>query len=124
MTGARRLAALVVGILSLACCSQAVAAKSSISLSSSGALTMGSQVTFNVSTSATSRPFVDLQCYQNGTWVYEQWGGFYAGSLNGQTFTLGPTGLWTSGGANCTADLVSLDNYKPRVLASTSFNVG
>jgi len=122
---------LVAAVLALMLAAPSFAGKSTISLvtlnaSTTGASTgptMGSQVSFNVSTTATSKPFVDVQCYQNGTWVYEQWQGFFAGWTGGQTFTLGPTGLWQSGAADCTADLVSLDSYKPRVLTSMKFHV-
>jgi hypothetical protein len=89
-------------------------------------LTIGSQATFDVSTTATSKPWVDARCYQNGALVYEQWAAFYPGSIDykyGDIFTLGPTRMWSSGSADCTADLVSRDNYQNHVLASTSFQV-
>ena len=62
------------------------------------------QVTFAVSTTATSQPWVVVKCYQNGTLVYEQANGIFATSL-GQTFNLGPTPAWTGGAADCTATL-------------------
>src|SRR5262249_48924003 len=93
--------------------------------SATSQVSIGSQVTFNVSTDKTSQPWVDVKCFQNGTRVYEQWNGFYASYQFGQTFTVGPTQLWTSGAANCTADLdYFTSNGTARTLASTSFNAG
>jgi hypothetical protein len=37
----------------------------------------GGSVTFNVSTTATDQPWVNVSCYQNGAWVYGQWQGFF-----------------------------------------------
>ena len=86
--------------------------------------TFGSQVTFNVSTDKTSEPWVDLKCSKGGVLVYEQWNGFYGSYQFGQTFTLGPTQMWTSGAANCTAYLdYFTSNGSARTLASTSFSV-
>jgi hypothetical protein len=86
-------------------------------------LSRGDRVTFNVSTTATSRPWVNVNCYQGGTWVYGEWQGFFPEYLYGQTYTLGPTRLWQSGGADCTAALVSKDGNRDKTLASVSFYV-
>jgi|SRR5215831_12839005 len=84
----------------------------------------GQQVTFSVSTSATSYPWVDTKCSQNGTVVYEQWAGFFSSYNGSDMFTLGPTQLWSGGAASCTATLVSFDkNGKASTLASTGFSV-
>ena len=91
----------------------------------------GSQVTFNVDTSQ-QEPWVSVACYQNRTAVYGQYWGFWAGyspSVVTSTmaadgvFTLGPTPLWSSGSASCTATLytVSAKNYKKTVLATLGF---
>jgi hypothetical protein len=83
----------------------------------------GQQVTFNVSTTATDSPYVNLRCYQNGVFVGEAWRGFFPTSLTGQTFTLGGSTLWQSGAADCTA---YLDKYTKRgwqQLAAISFHV-
>jgi hypothetical protein len=66
----------------------------------------GQNVTFNPSTTVTTRPYVKLDCYQNGVWVYDQWAGFYAGFPWPwlQTFPLSSS-TWTSGAADCTATL-------------------
>jgi hypothetical protein len=83
----------------------------------------GEQVTFDVTTNATSQPWVDAKCYQNGKLVYEQWNGFFADYKYGQTYTLGPTNSWPGGAADCTADIVDRDNYQLRVVGSMSFHV-
>jgi hypothetical protein len=108
----------------------ALAGRGSISLvipdaiaSSTGGPHFGEQVTFSVSTNATSRPWVYANCYQNGTWVYGKWAGFFADYSGSTLFTLGPTNLWQGGDADCTAELVNRDNYQNKVLAKTSFHV-
>lgn len=86
-------------------------------------LSRGDRVTFNVSTTATTRPWVNVNCYQGGTWVYGEWHGFFPEYLYGQTFTLGPTRMWQSGGADCTAALVSKDSNRDKTLSSIGFTV-
>jgi len=87
----------------------------------------GDSVTFNVSTDATTQPFVHLRCTQNGTLVAEGWQAWFYGAAGTQTFTLGPTPAWQGGAADCTATLENWDNYgtkgKISVLASTDFHV-
>lgn len=84
----------------------------------------GRDVTFNVSTTATSEPWVNLSCYQNGTWVSGQWQGFFPGYPWGQTFTLGPTPSWQGGAADCTARLVKFGrNGRETTLATANFHV-
>ncbi len=92
--------------------------------SSDGLAHYGGQVTFNVSTTATDRPWVNLSCYQKGTWVYGSWAGFFPDYRWGQIFTLGPTPSWQGGAADCTARLVKFSsNGRERTLATTSFHV-
>ncbi len=50
----------------------------------------GQEVTFAVSATTTTQPWVALECSQNGTLVYKQANGIFANSLD-QDFTLGPT---------------------------------
>ena len=69
----------------------------------------GEQVTFRVSTSATSYPYVTLKCSQGGL-VYQASKGIFPTSL-GQNFTLGPTPSWQGGDADCTATLEDWDSY-------------
>lgn len=84
----------------------------------------GQQVTFNESTTATSYPWVETRCYQNGQLVYDAWAGFYPSYTGSEMFTLGPTELWSGGSASCTANLDNMGRTgKPSVLASTSFTV-
>jgi hypothetical protein len=82
------------------------------------------QVTFAVSTNATDRPYVLLNCYQNGAWVYAAQAGFYPSYPFAQGFTLAST-AWTGGAADCTARLGALNAYgtKFRELASMRFYV-
>lgn len=86
----------------------------------------GQKVTFNVSTTATTKPWVTLKCSQNGALVYKQSNGIFATSL-GQVFTLGPTPSWQGGEADCTATLENWDSYskngKITALASIGFRV-
>lgn len=86
----------------------------------------GQNVTFNVSTTATTRPWVTLKCYVGGTLVDKDSNGIFAGSLD-QIFTLGGTQLWQSGAGDCTATLENWDAYSKNgsitTLASMSFHV-
>jgi hypothetical protein len=77
------------------------------------------EVTFNVSTTATSEPWVELVCYQSGTSVYRAWDGYFERSLTTRDFWLSSSG-WTGGAADCTA---WLETPKGAQLASTSFHV-
>lgn len=91
--------------------------------STDGLAHYGQQVTFTVSTSAT-KPWVGLDCWQNGTWVYGSWSGYFPSYEWGQVFTLGPTNSWNGGAADCKAKLVTFSlNGRERVLATTSFHV-
>ena len=87
----------------------------------------GDTVTFAVHTTATAYPWVTVKCIQNGTLVGQGTVGIFATSV-GRNFTLGPTSLWRSGTASCSATLENWDSYsrngKITVLASTSFPVG
>lgn len=87
----------------------------------------GQSVTFNVSTNATTRPFVHVRCSQNGSLVYEGWQAWFYGANGIQSFTLGGTTAWQGGAADCTAYLENWDSYskngKIAVLAQTAFHV-
>lgn len=100
---------------------------SSVSLvlldSSDGLAHTGQQVTFTVITSATTRPFVSLNCYQAGIWVYTASAGFFPDYPWSQAFTLSSS-AWMSGAADCTARLYSTkDGTRTRTLATASFHV-
>jgi hypothetical protein len=82
------------------------------------------QVTFNVSTTATNRPYVVLNCYQSGTWVSTANAGFFPEYPWAPDFTLA-SGGWMSGAADCTATLYMFtSNGKTKNLTSMSFHVG
>ena len=87
--------------------------------STDGQAHYGQTVSFNISTTATTQPWVHLQCYQAGAMVAEGWDGYFDGSLSGRNFGLySPS--WSSGAADCTGSLTTPDHT---VLASTSFHV-
>jgi hypothetical protein len=130
---------LIVGVLLLVTASAGLAASggprpssSSISLqlpaspTTSGSTNpiYGEAVTFNVSTTATTQPFVHVRCSQSSTLVYESWQSWAFGA---QMFTLGGTTAWQGGAADCTAYLENWSSYSKNgkivVLASTSFHV-
>jgi len=103
-------------------------ANSSLSLvllnSTDGLPHWGQQVTFNVSTTATTQPNVSLDCYQNGSLVYGAVAGFYPSYPWPwtQIFTLSSPS-WKSGGANCTASLYYFSGKKTTTLTTMSFQV-
>jgi opacity protein-like surface antigen len=131
----RRNSLLVIATLAaaLAVASAAMAAKGASSLSvvvvgpSTNAATVqpsyGGQITFDVSTNETDRPYVNVRCYQGVAFIYDSWQGFWTGYYTDPVFTLS-SGYWTSGAADCTARLVYFDKLgRERTLASTSFHV-
>ena len=64
----------------------------------------GEKLTFTVSTTTTTRPFVSLECFQGGARVYSMSAGFFADYPFTTTYTLSSS-YWTGGAANCTASL-------------------
>jgi hypothetical protein len=83
----------------------------------------GDTVTFNISTTATDRPYVNLQCFQNGILVAQGWNGFFDGALNTtRNFALN-SGSWQSGAAECTAYLDMATSKGWQQLTSVSFHV-
>jgi hypothetical protein len=83
----------------------------------------GGQITFDVSTTETDQPSVNVRCYQDGTWVYDGWQAFWAGYPHAPIFTLS-SNYWTSGPADCTARLVYVDRRGlVRELTSMGFHV-
>ena len=84
----------------------------------------GDVVTFDISTTATTQPFVNLQCYQNGAQVLNAWNGFFVGSFNtNDNFGLS-SAAWQSGAADCTAWLDKSTKRGWSTLGSMSFHVG
>jgi len=83
----------------------------------------GDEITFEVSTTSTDEPFVNVRCYQGDAFVYDGWAGFFAWAWGGQTFTL-TSPKWQGGEADCTARLVMwARNGRERTLASMDFGV-
>jgi len=80
----------------------------------------GQHITFNVSTTLAS-PYVDLQCFQNGTLVAEGWEGFFVGALSDGVFGL-YSPQWLGGAADCTAYLAYQTKRGWQRVASTSFH--
>ena len=82
----------------------------------------GDTVTFNISTTATTQPYVNLVCSGNGI-AYNSWKGVFAGSLDTNWNFVLSSGGWTSGAADCTATLGMYTKQGFKKLASTSFHV-
>lgn len=79
----------------------------------------GDTITFDVSTTQTGNPFVNLKCYGNGI-GYDSWSALWPAA--GSFILSSPA--WTSGTADCTANLVMyVNSNRYKVLASTSFHV-
>jgi hypothetical protein len=93
-------------------------------LNGDGLPNWGDTVTFNESTTATTQPYVNLLCYQNGVLVMNSWNGFFDQALNPtRNFGLySPS--WQSGAASCTAWLDMYTKQGTKELASVSFQVG
>jgi hypothetical protein len=82
----------------------------------------GDQLTFSVSTSA-SYPAVELDCQQNGVWVYAQVVGFYPTYMWPQVYSL-QSPNWTGGAADCTATLYTTGKNGSRTtLATNSYHI-
>jgi hypothetical protein len=93
----------------------------------SGGPVVGDPVTFNVSTNATNFPYVEVLCFDANNPSFLLFGqtlGFFAAYPGGPqpTFDLGPTQVWSTQNANCTATLFSNDHNR-KDLASVSFTV-
>ena len=90
-----------------------------------GSANWSDKVTFTVSTTATDKPSVKLNCTQGGALVYTSSAGFYPDYPWpwAQTFTLA-SGAWTGGAADCTASLYYFNGRSYPVVATTSFHAG
>src|SRR6187200_3063071 len=103
------IAALVVGVIAGTAFASNGNGKSSLSLvmvsvtrsTADSGPTFGDQITFDISTTATDKPYVNLNCYQNGKWVEGDWARFYDDPIYpwSRNFYLGPTQLWQGGAA-------------------------
>ena len=129
----------IVAVLLLVTASVAMAAggggkqssSSWISLSSTGGAATtavtGSSVTLFEGTTAVTRPFVHLKCFQGGSLVLEGWNAVFTSPTGSANFSFSSP-AWQSGtAADCTAYLENWDQYgtkgKVSVLASTNFQV-
>jgi hypothetical protein len=90
-----------------------------------GAPNWADTVTFNVSTTATTQPNVDLKCTQNGVVVYGATTGFYADYPWPwtQNMTLSSS-AWGGGAASCTARLYAFAGSGTTTLATLGFTAG
>jgi hypothetical protein len=82
----------------------------------------GDQITFDVATTATDQPHVDVVCTQNGATVYSATTGYYASYPWPwtQVMTL-QSQMWTGGAADCTATLYYFDGRHTPVLSTLPF---
>jgi hypothetical protein len=82
------------------------------------------RVTFDVSTTATDRPFVGLRCWQGTNWVLDGYVGYFPGAMGDPWFTLSSP-YWADGvEASCTARLFSYDRRgNQNVLTTMTFPV-
>ena len=80
-------------------------------------------VTFNASTTATTNPYVNLMCYQNGTLVLSSTLGYFPTALNTTYDFQLYSSWWTGGAADCTAWLDMPTKQGWQHLASASFHV-
>jgi len=84
----------------------------------------GQQITFKVTTAATTEPHVNLKCSQSGAVVYTTTTGYYATYPWPwtQTMTLSSS-AWTGGAADCTATLYYFSGKRTITLLTMSFPV-
>jgi hypothetical protein len=90
--------------------------------STDGVAHWGQHVTFDATSSA-QYFFVQVDCSQGGTVVYQQALGFYVGWAWTRNFTL-MSGAWTGGAAECGARLYASnsDGSNPQTLATLTFS--
>ena len=94
-----------------------------VDIDGNGVVSHGDRVTFTIATTATTRPFVALNCYQNGAWVYSQSVGYFADYPWDQWFILSSTS-WPTGAGSCTAKLyMTRDGTRTTTLSTLNFGV-
>ena len=82
----------------------------------------GETVTFAVTTTNT-RPYVSVNCYQGGAWVYAASAGFFPDYPWSRNFILAASS-WPGGAADCTATLyTTTDGIRTTTLATLNFHV-
>lgn len=130
---ARRIARIAVLCLALALVPAALAGRGG-SGGSSGGYTVAvdqpapyrfaQEITVTTDTPASSKPWIDLSCYQGGARVLASThAGFAEGWYYGWPFPLGPTGMWTGGAADCELVVWHQSRNKRVVDARTAFHV-
>lgn len=93
--------------------------------STDGKAHYGQQVDFVVSTTATDKPYVRLNCYENSVWVMTDSTGYYPSyPWPGHVFTLRWDAYHTPGAeADCTATLYYYTSRGTTTLATLNFHV-
>ncbi|HEU5034191.1 MAG TPA: hypothetical protein VFT62_05450 [Mycobacteriales bacterium] len=126
------------GLGSMAVAAPALAAKGAGAAKNSGSSTLtlvlldstdgvphwGQQITWDVSTTATTAPHVSVTCDQGGVVVYSAQSGYYPSYPwpSTQDMTLSSQS-WTGGDADCTASLYYFDGRKTVTLKTLDFHV-
>jgi hypothetical protein len=96
----------------------------STDVNANGVSNWGDTITYKVSTTATSSPQVSTQCYQNGVLVLHGSASFYAGNpFAYMEYLQLESGMWTSGGGDCTATMYYTSHKGTVTLATLSFHV-
>jgi hypothetical protein len=91
--------------------------------STDGLAHWGQRVTFDVATTATDEPHVDLTCRQDGDVVLGATTGFYDSYPWPWTRTMTlSSNAWTGGDADCTATLYYFNGRKTPILKTSSFH--
>jgi len=87
--------------------------------------THGGRVSFDVSTTATDRPFVGLRCWQATTWIYDAYVGYFDDWMYDRDWFVLDSPTWSSGiQAACTARLFYYDKRgRQKVMATNDFAV-
>jgi hypothetical protein len=94
-----------------------------IDVNGDGLPNVGDTVTFNVSTTATDTPTVNLTCYQNGVAVFGAQGAFYASDpWQWSRYMKLYSASWGSGAADCTATLSPMSGSP--ILDTVRFTAG
>ncbi|HYS36229.1 MAG TPA: hypothetical protein VEO01_11415 [Pseudonocardiaceae bacterium] len=84
----------------------------------------GQSVTFTVSTTATTEPYVSTDCYQNGVLVMGAMAGFFPSyPWPGSQIVILSSPSWTGGPASCTAELYYFNGRKNITLKTLNFSV-
>ena len=89
-----------------------------------GLVNYGDAVLFDISTTSTTQPWVNVKCSKGGAVVYNAWNGYFDGALNYNWYFGLASGAWQGGAADCTAylDMANGRNGWTQ-LASMSFHV-